>query len=313
MSNFLLKHAKSDKISKNIDISYLFFMFKRLFLHVDDRFSLAYDKKKYENILEDPSNNLWRNITTFVVFLVILSILILIFESIWDFWVKYKFELFVADFLISTVFLYEYLYRFLRAKKKFKFVKWYLNIVDVLSFLPFFLWLVFAPILSAEVLKVFRLARVFRILKLAKHIPVIVWFIKALRDYKSEYKWISILFIIVLTIISVLIYHVEHFANPDMFWSIPDAFWWAIVTMTTVWYWDMYPITNMGRIIWSMLIILWPVLLAVVSAVTILVFMDVVERWRIKKEKKLKKKCPRCAKMNKMTANYCIKCGEKLN
>jgi len=58
MSNFLLKHAKSDKISKNIDISYLFFMFKRLFLHVDDRFSLAYDKKKYENILEDPSNNL---------------------------------------------------------------------------------------------------------------------------------------------------------------------------------------------------------------------------------------------------------------
>lgn len=288
-------------------------MFKRLLDRVDNRFSISYDKRKYDNILDDPNNKLWRNLTGFIVSLVIISILVLIFESLWDYAIKYKIELFVIDFFISTVFLYEYLYRISRTKKKFKFAKHPLNIIDLLSFMPFFLGLVFAPLLSAEVLKVFRLARVFRILKLAKHIPVIVWFIKALRDYKSEYKGIAILFLIVLTVVSVLVYHAEHILNPDMFSSIPSAFWWAIVTMTTVWYWDMYPITTLGRMIWSMLIILWPVLLAVVSAVTILVFMDVIERWRIKKEKKEKIECPRCGKRNKKKAYYCIKCGKKLH
>ena len=295
----------------NNDNFYKFFMFKRLFSRVDNRFSLKYDKKKYENILDDPDSKVGVNASKVIVALVVISILVLVFESLWNYGEFYKIELLVIDFIISTVFAMEYLYRFMRAKSKRKFVKYPLNIVDLLSFLPFFLWLVFAPLLNAEILKVFRLARVFRILKLAKHIPVIVGFIKALRWYKSEYKGIAILFLIVLTIVSVLVYHAEHDANPEMFSSIPSALWWAIVTMTTVWYWDMYPITNLWRFIWSWLIILWPVLLAVVSAVTILVFMDVVERWRKKKEKIWKKHCSRCDEKNKRKANFCIKCGKK--
>ncbi len=286
-------------------------MFRRLFSYVRDNYSLKYDKTTYENILDDPDNKLWVFAAKFIVYLVIISVLVLIIESLGNLWEIYRIQLLVIDFFISTIFALEYTYRYLRAKHKHRFLKHPLNLIDLLSFLPFFLWLIFSPLLPAEILKVFRLARVFRVLKLAKHIPVIVWFIRALRWYKSEYKWIAILFLIVLTIISVLVFHAEHWANADKFSSIPTAFWWAIVTMTTVWYWDMYPITNLWRVIWSILIILWPVLLAVVSAVTILVFMDVVERWRRKKENIDKKSCRRCWKKNKRKANYCYKCWEK--
>jgi len=286
-------------------------MFKNFYPYLQDKFKLSYNKKKYDNILDDPNNKLWRKVNTIIIFLVIISVLILVFESVWDFLVTYKKELFLLDFFISTIFLYEYFYRILRAKEKVKFILNPLNIVDLLSFLPFFIWLVFSPFISAEILKVFRLIRIFRVLKLAKHIHVLMWFFKALRDYKSEYRAVGILFLIVLTIISILVYHVEYISNPA-FATIPDAFWWGIVTMTTVWYWDMYPITTAWKIIWSVLIILWPVLLAIVSAITILVFIDVIKRARIIKHKKERKKCPRCSRKNRKTAHFCIRCGKKL-
>jgi len=287
-------------------------MFKSFYPYLQDILGLSYDKEKYENILDDPSSKFWKNVNKFIVFLVIISVLILVFESIGDVWIKYKIELLIADFLISTVFLYEYLYRFLRAKEKIKFIKNPLNIVDLLSFLPFFIWLVFAPFLSTEVLKVFRLIRIFRVLKLVKNINVLVWFIKALKDYRWEYKAVWILFLVILTIVSILVYHVEYLVNPS-FATIPDAFWWWLVTMSTVWYWDMYPITITWRIIWSILIILWPVLLAITSAITILVFMDVIKRGKIIKQKKERKKCSRCDRKNRRTAHFCMRCGKKFS
>ncbi len=286
-------------------------MFKRLFLKIEDRFTLYYDKWVYENILDDPNNRLWVFLSNTIVFLVIVSVLVLVIESFGDIWIIYKKELFLVDFFISSVFLVEYLYRFTRARKKFKFVKYPLNIIDLLAFLPFFIWILFSSFIAAEVLKVLRIMRVFRVLKLAKHLPVIVWFLRALKDYKNEYRGIVILFVIVLTIISVFIFHAENKANPEMFSSIPKSLWWAIVTMTTVWYWDMYPITPIWRIIWSVLIFLWPVLLAVVSSVTILVFMDVLEMQRWRPNRFTKKTCKRCKTKNAKEANYCIKCWKE--
>jgi len=274
-------------------------------------FDVSYNHQKYDNLLQDPDNKFWRRLNKFIVLLVIISVLILVFESIWDIEVNYRNELFIADFFISTIFLYEYFYRFIRSKEKISFVANPLNIVDLLSFLPFFIWLIFSPLLSTEVLKVFRLIRIFRVLKLVKNIHVLVWFIKALKDYKWEYKAVGILFSIILTIVSILVYHVEYLVNPD-FATIPDALWWWLVTMSTVWYGDIYPITITWRIIWSVLIILWPVLLALMSAITILVFMDVIKRGKIKKQKKERMKCKRCSRKNRKSAHFCMRCGEDL-
>lgn len=286
-------------------------MFKRLFSRVEDRFTLKYDKQIYENILDDPNSRLWIFLSNTVVLLVIISILVLVIESVWNIWILYKRELFIIDYIISSIFLVEYLYRFIRARNKSIFVKYPLNIIDVLAFVPFFIWILFSAFIWAEVLKVLRVMRVFRVLKLAKHLPVIVGFIKALKDYKNEYRGIIILFIIVLTIISVFMFHAENWANSEMFSSIPKSLWWAIVTMTTVWYWDMYPITTLWKLIWTILIFLWPVLLALVSSITILVFMDVLDMQRWKTTRFAQRKCKRCKTKNDTKANYCIKCGKE--
>jgi len=219
-------------------------MFKRLLNKIPDHITIKYNKGRYENILEDPESKLGKIGNSFVLFLVILSVIVLAFESIDNYGDIYVRPIFFVNFFISAVFLVEYTYRFLRAKKKIHFVKDIFNIIDLLSFLPFFIHL-FSGI---EYLRVLRLLRIFRLFDFMKHTPVLFWFVKSTKNYKNEYQAITSLISIILVVVSVLVYHFENPINPQ-FSSIPEAFWWAIVTMTTVGYGDMYPITPMGKII----------------------------------------------------------------
>ena len=89
--------------------------------------------------------------------------------------------------------------------------------------------------------------------------------------------------------------------------------------MTTVWYGDMYPITQLGRIFWSVIVFLWPVLLALFSAVTIMVFKETDDNHKlaIDKNKSTKKiswliLCNKCNSRNINEANYCSTCWKKL-
>jgi voltage-gated potassium channel len=81
--------------------------------------------------------------------------------------------------------------------------------------------------------------------------------------------------------------------------------WWGIVTMATIWYGDMVPVTVLGKILGTVLILFWPVLLAVVSSITILVFMDVAES----QKQILEKICANCHEKNKDDAHYCSYCA----
>lgn len=272
----------------------------------------SYNRQEYNNILEDPNSAIWKNLNRFIVFTIFFSIFILVLESVDNYWLIYVKYFFIADFVVSSIFLFEYLYCLSRSQDKNRFIINPLNIIDLLAFLPFFLWFLFSIFIPIQVLKVLRLIRVFRILKLVRHIPVIVWFVKALNNYKDEYKWIAILVTMILCIFSIFVYQVEHIANPKIFSSIPQAFWWGIVTMATVWYGDTYPITLTWKILWACLIILWPILLAILWSITILVFMDVAENQRERLHRWLINLCHKCKTRNPHQANYCIKCWEKL-
>jgi len=164
----------------------------------------SYDHKKYENIL-DSDNKIWIFCKNFIFWLVLFFALVLIFESIWDNEIKYYKELFFIDAFISSIFAIEYYYRISRAKSKIKFIINPMRIIDLLSFLPFFLWI----IAIWDFLKILRLFRIFRILRVIKKIPLTNDFIKALKDYREEYKAVFILFLIILFIGSFFVYFAE--------------------------------------------------------------------------------------------------------
>lgn len=265
-----------------------------------------YDKEKYENIL-DSDNKIWIFLNDFLFYLVLIFIGVLIFESIWDNETKYYMQIYYFDFSISIVFAIEYFYRLFKARKKLSFIFSFIWIVDLLSFLPFFLGF-FA---QWDFLKILRLFRIFRVLRILKKVSLTNTFIKSLKEYQDEYKAIFILFIIILFIWSFFVYFAEKNVAWTSFVDIPHTLWWGLVTMSTVWYGDMYPSTDLGKIFASILVFIWPVIYGLASAVTVMVFAESIKSHEFETWFRRWKTCKVCNKRNYKTANYCQRCGHK--
>lgn len=269
-----------------------------------------YDKTSYETFLDDPKNKLGVFLSKFINYLLLVFLLVLILESL-------SLEsltnlndrfFFYFDIFVSICFWIEYFFRLFSSKKKFSFIKEPWHIIDFLSFAPSFLWLIVVWDLS----KVLRLLRILRLLRFLKKIPLTTWFIKSIKNYIDEYSAVFLLSFVVLFILSFFVYYFEKDLDWTKFSSIPMTLWWAIVTMTTVWYWDMYPMSVGWKIFWAVLVFLWPILIALISAVTIMVFMETSKVYNSFWEAKRKVLCPRCSYANPKKANYCIKCWNRI-
>jgi voltage-gated potassium channel len=266
-----------------------------------------YDSDKYENCLDDENCKWWVIVNKLISFSVLLFVILLMIESVQDYSIVFQKEFFIFDACISMVLAWEYIYRLLRSHSKINFFIYPIRIVDLLSFLPFFLWFV----VVWDFLKVLRLLRVLRILRFVRKIPLTAGFIKSLRDYIDEYKAVFILFMVILFLWSFLVYFVEKDVLWTKFTSIPMTLWWGLVTMTTVGFWDIYPTSMLWRLFWSILVFLGPLVLALVSAVTIMVFMETTENQKSLSRHRRSKECIRCETRNVKTAHYCVNCGKK--
>lgn len=267
----------------------------------------SYDREKYENFLDDENSKMWVIITNFITFLVLLFIIVIAFESLWTNKIIYATQIFIFDAFISIVFAIEYFYRLVRSQDKKSFLFNPIRIIDLSSFLPFFIWL----ISFWQLIVTLRLIRIFRILRLVKNIPLSNWFIKALKDYVDEYKAVFMLYFVVLFLGSFFVYYVEKDVIWTKFTSIPITLWWWLVTMTTVWFWDMVPTTVMWKVFWSIIIFLWPLVIALATSVTIMVFQETNNTQKSIKINRRSKSCIRCRTKNLKHANFCFVCWEE--
>lgn len=162
-----------------------------------------------------------------------------------------------------------------------------MSLVDLIAFLPFLLTLGTADM---RVLRVMRLLRLVRLLKLGRYLAAITLLRCVLRDKREELVMSTALTSVLLIVASSIMYVAENQAQPDKFSSIPASMWWAVATLTTVGYGDVYPVTVLGRVAGGFLALLGIGLFALPTAILGSGLVEAVQPTRPRQE------CPHCGK-----------------
>ncbi|MCG9910776.1 MAG: ion transporter [Flavobacteriales bacterium] len=238
---------------------------------------------------------------------IVLSIILIMAESIQSLNQKYG-ELFrILEWVITIGFTVEYLLRIYCLKKPKQYIFSYFGIIDILSILPTYLGLVFASSHYLTVIRSLRLLRIFRIFKLNRFVKDSNTILIALRQ--SRRKILVFLFFILMinVVMGTIVFAFENETNPG-FSSIPQSIYWAIVTLSTVGYGDISPITVGGKIIASIIMITGYSIIAVPTGIVS------VEINKASKPENLEPRtCKSClSEGHESDARYCNKCGEKL-
>lgn len=168
-----------------------------------------------------------------------------------------------ADTFFLIVFSAEYLLRIWLAEKKTDYVFSFYGVVDLICVLPFYI----ATLMGLESLRLLRLFRLLRIFKMVRYNKAInrVWLsIYGAREELMVFFGASM---IMIMLAAVGIYHFEHRAQPEVYQSLFDALWWAVITLTTVGYGDTYPITIGGRVFTFMMLMVGLGLIAVPTGI----------------------------------------------
>ena len=242
---------------------------------------------------------------------ILISILIIIVESVPSVNDRYGSYLKAAEWIITILFTLEYIVRIWVVKKKSGYIFSFFGIVDFLSIASFYLSLVFPGSRPLILLRAIRLLRIFRIFQLTHYLDESAIMGKALiKGLKRITVFLSVLVVAVI-ILGTIMYVVEHEDNVG-FRTIPQSIYWAIVTITTVGYGDVTPATYLGKIISSIIMMLGYALIAVPTGIVAAELSRQKDQDVFHHQKRVGE-CPSCGlDIYDPHANYCRNCGKPL-
>lgn len=255
------------------------------------------------------TNRLRKAIIYFIAAMILLNVLVVILETVNPLYLEFTPFFHLFDSITVVVFTIEYVLRIWCCVKnplysspvqgRIRYALSPLTLIDLIALTPFYLPLII-PI-EFRLFRMLRFLRIFRVLRLGAYSDAFETFVDVLKSKKEEISITVIMTIIILILASSTLYMVEQDAQPEKFGSIPDAMWWAVVTLASVGYGDVVPITPLGKFFAAIVAISAIGLFAVPAGILAHGFTDSLYRKRgCDTDKTLT--CPRCgAGINRLT------------
>lgn len=241
--------------------------------------------------------NLWFDNS--IMLLIVLNVVAIVLETVASIHTHYNTYFRVFEIFSVVVFSFEYATRIYvsdlthpstsRIKSALKFIFSGYGLIDLLAIIPFYL--PFIVKLDLRFVRLLRMMRFLRLLKINRYSNSLNLIWEVFREKKTDLAITGFLTFLILIMASFVMFYVEGDVQPDKFPNVFACFWWAIATLTTVGYGDVYPITAMGKLISGFIAILGIGLVALPTGLVSAGFME-----KISRKQRHSKTCPHCGK-----------------
>lgn len=240
-----------------------------------------------------------------LIWAIITSVIVVMIESVKSYREVWGAQLHAAEWFFTILFTIEYVLRIVTARRPLGYVRSFYGLVDLLSIVPTYLSFLLPGAQSLLVIRGLRLLRIFRVFKLVHFLGEANYLGAALRASGRKIAVFLWAVLTIVTIVGAMMYLIE--GEAAGFTSIPQGIYWAIVTMTTVGYGDITPLTFPGRLLASALMIMGYGIIAVPTGIV------TVEMSNLQRATGIARECPACGSPEPdLDARFCRFCGTSL-
>jgi voltage-gated potassium channel len=237
-------------------------------------------------------------VNAFIIILIISNVLVVILETVPALHDKYLTFFYYFDLTSVIIFTIEYILRVWSCDHdpkyrhsffgRIRYVFSVEGLIDLLAILPFYVHVIVG--LDLRMLRILRLLRFLRLFRLTAYMKSAKMIRNVFVKRANDLKLSVVLILILIIIASSVMYFAEHTAQPTVFSSIPATLWYAIVTLTTVGYGDMIPVTIVGKVMTGIIMLSGVAIFALPAGIITAGFLEEVQHLRGKKTIK----CPHC-------------------
>lgn len=262
-------------------------------------------KNKIYKIIFESETRAGKIFDIFLMGFILLSVVLVMLESVDRYMVLYGSTFYVLNVIITIFFGVEYLLRCLSVPKPLNYMRSFYGVIDLVALIPFLLEILFPQLHFLSVIRILRLLRIFRIFKMVRFLEESNVMLLSLWESRRKI-YIFLFFVLLLTVILGSMMYVIESGSNEKFTSIPTSIYWAIVTLTTVGYGDISPVTPLGKAFASVIMILGYAIIAVPTGIITAKFINA-------NQTESGRTCKHCFKQgHDSDAVYCKYCSEAL-
>lgn len=228
----------------------------------------------------------------FIMLLILANVFAVILETVDPIYAGYERQFFTFEVVSVVIFSVEYVGRLWSATEhpeyqhpvwgRLRYAVSPYMIIDLIAIAPFYL----AAFVDLRFLRALRLLRFLRLLKITRYTNALQLFARVIRSKRSELTVTSIIGVILLLVASSSMYFAERTAQPEAFSSIPAAMWWGVITLTTVGYGDVTPVTTLGRVLGAAIAVIGIMIFALPASILAAGFIEASREELVR--------CPHC-------------------